>query len=114
MKAFLKKLMAIFDGSEALGAHKTGGYVEFGNGLLKASDAQFTMTLPEIPEEGSKWLHYNGKTYTVCTVTNLGNLTERHPPDVVYYTLGEVGTRVNFWSRPLSDWHRSFTRVEET
>jgi hypothetical protein len=35
-----------------------------------------------------------------------------HPVDVVYYTMGGEKDLTKQWSRPLSDWHRSFTKLD--
>ena len=59
-----------------------------------------------MPEPEQTWRHSNGAIYTVLFVTNTAVVREGHPPDVVYQS--ENG---NLWSRPLSDWHRSFTHV---
>lgn len=55
------------------------------------------------PIEGQQYKHKNGNIYTVLFLTNTENLREDHPIQVVYQ--GENG---NKWSRPLSDWYRSF------
>ena len=60
---------------------------------------------PEVVE-GDVWQHTNGGEYRVLFVTNTHNPREDHPPDVIYETLRDPARK---WSRPLSDWHRSFT-----
>jgi hypothetical protein len=57
-----------------------------------------------VPQVGEHWQHKNGGVYTVLHVTNTAVVREGHTPDVVYQ-----GRNGNVWSRPLSDWHRSFT-----
>lgn len=56
---------------------------------------------------GDRWQHKNGGVYTVLYVTNTAVVREGHAPDVVYR--GENG---NVWSRPLSDWARSFALID--
>lgn len=48
-------------------------------------------------------------------ISNTETMREGHPPDVVYVTmqLGLKYEQPNFkklWTRPLSDWHRSFEK----
>lgn len=61
--------------------------------------------MPDVAE-GETWRHHNGNEYTVKYITNLAVQRAGHPPDVVY-----EGANGNVWSRPLADWHRSFTFV---
>lgn len=56
---------------------------------------------------GSVWRHYNGEAYTVRILTNLDSEQSNYEPTVVY----EGVRNGKFWSRPLMDWHRSFTRI---
>ena len=60
------------------------------------------------PQSHTTWQHTNGNIYEVIGYTNMHstNLT-KYPLTIVYK--GENG---NIWSRPLSDWHRSFTAYE--
>jgi hypothetical protein len=58
------------------------------------------------PAPGSRWRHHSGAFYEVVLIANLPN-SERYPETVVYR--GENGQT---WARPLSDWHRSMTRIE--
>ena len=54
--------------------------------------------------------HKNGNLYIVLVVTNTEGGVERlkdHPIDVVY-----TGVGGKVWSRPLSDWDRSFTEFD--
>lgn len=75
------------------------------------------------PKRGDVWTHKNGIDYVVLYVTNLAHIREDHPPDVVYATKAGPDTKhlaygsdtpaydyTKIWSRPLSDWSRSFTR----
>lgn len=60
--------------------------------------------------EGERFIHTNGNIYTVLYLTNTQSKPERwkdHPIDVVYQ-----GANGNVWSRPLSDWFRSFTKIK--
>lgn len=59
------------------------------------------------PISGQLWRHHSGRVYRVERVTNTAHLSEKFPPMVVYVNVYN-GTE---WSRPLSDWHRSFTFV---
>lgn len=54
--------------------------------------------------QGKQFVHTNGNVYTVLFLTNTSDQHEDHPIDVVY-----MGQNGNIWSRPLSDWNRSFT-----
>lgn len=57
---------------------------------------------------GQVWQHRNGNQYKVLMVVNLLD-EERYPKTVVYENL-KNGSQ---WSRPHSDWRRSFTFVNE-
>ncbi|MGH1461212.1 MAG: DUF1653 domain-containing protein [Neptuniibacter sp.] len=55
------------------------------------------------------WEHYSGKRYTVKMVTNqMAKDPKKYPPTVVYQSV-DTGM---LWSRPVSDWERSFKIVE--
>jgi len=56
---------------------------------------------------GSVWRHRNGEAYTVRILTNEDSRNPEYVPTVVY----EGVRNGKYWSRPLADWHRSFTRV---
>lgn len=56
------------------------------------------------PKAGDCWTHRNGNIYEVMCLTNLPD-EPRYPTTVVYRNVNN-GT---LWSRPLSDWFRSFT-----
>jgi hypothetical protein len=56
---------------------------------------------------GKQYKHYNGNVYTVLYLTNTSTLSEKYPISVVY-----MGQNGNVWSRLLSDWFSSFTKVE--
>ncbi len=58
---------------------------------------------PPIPKQGELWKHYKGNLYEIVCVTNLPN-EERYPLTIVYKTVANG----NLWSRPYSDWYRSF------
>jgi hypothetical protein len=60
------------------------------------------------PKTEEKWTHRNGITYTIVGIAN-DPPTEKHPLTVVY-----AGVNGKLWSRPLTDWHRSFFRANET
>ena len=61
----------------------------------------------KIPTIKSKWKHYNGIEYKVIAIAN-GENTKKYPITVVY-----KGTNGKVWSRPLIDWHRSFTEINK-
>jgi len=65
------------------------------------------MTIAVLP--GQHWAHYNGQRYSVLLLTNQQSTQERYPVTVVYQNVDNLTT----WSRPLSDWHRSFTLVAD-
>lgn len=57
----------------------------------------------------SRWTHSNGNTYTVFLITNKHSENQdRYPTTVVY-----IDCNGTTWSRPLSDWHRSMTKMED-
>lgn len=60
----------------------------------------------EAPIVGSKWMHKNGNVYTVVGLANVNSTKPEYAPSVVYQ--GENGL---VWSRKLSEWHRSFTKL---
>lgn len=60
-----------------------------------------------IPEPGSKWLHYNGTSYEVLYIANEPN-DPRYPLTVVYR-----GPNGKVWARRADDWHRSMKPNEE-
>lgn len=63
------------------------------------------LSLEELQE--TNWKHRNGNVYEVLMVANEQTaMPDRYPVTVVYQNI-ENGT---VWSRPLSDWERSFKR----
>lgn len=63
----------------------------------------------EDPKPKELWQHKNGITYRIdMVIMNGGKEDEDHPPVVVYTNL----TRPRTYSRPLSDWHRSFEKLD--
>lgn len=57
----------------------------------------------------SRWKHGNGNTYTVLIITNEHSENQdRYPTTVVYRDCN-----YEVWSKPLSDWHRSMTKIED-
>ena len=57
----------------------------------------------------SRWKHGNGNTYTVLIITNEHSENQdRYPTTVVYRDCN-----YEVWSKPLSDWHRSMTKMED-
>jgi hypothetical protein len=59
------------------------------------------------PSIGTFWTHNNGNVYEVLMLTNEASDREEYQPQVVYR-----GRNGNVWSRPLSDWGRSFKEVK--
>lgn len=59
----------------------------------------------EYPKPGSRWVHKNGIVYEVLLLTNLYGNRPEYPTTVVYFN---VENKTN-WSRPLTEWSRSFT-----
>ena len=73
----------------------------------------YAVPVEEVPAEEvtplSRWTHSNGSTYTVILITNEHSENQdRYPTTVVYR---DCDYRV--WSKPLSDWHRSMTKMED-
>lgn len=60
----------------------------------------------EKPGIGLTWRHRNGALYVVRLFTNEFSERAEYPVTVVY-----EGAGGKMWSRPLSDWHRSFTAM---
>lgn len=58
------------------------------------------------PKLRTRWRHRNGAEYTVWAFTNTESTNPDYPETIVYH-----GDNGNLWSRPLSDWHRSMTKV---
>lgn len=57
----------------------------------------------------SRWRHSNGNIYAVILIANEHSENQdRYPTTVVYR-----GYNGKTWSRPLSDWHRSMTKMED-
>lgn len=57
----------------------------------------------------SRWKHSNGSTYAVILITNdHSENQDRYPTTVVYRDYNGIT-----WSKPLSDWHRSMTKMED-
>ena len=69
---------------------------------INNSDVKEAMKIPKIK---SKWRHSNGIKYKIIAIANETN-TEKYPLTVVY-----KGKNGKIWSRPLSDWYRSFTEI---
>ena len=57
----------------------------------------------------SRWKHSNGRTYAVLLVTNEHSENQDRYPTTVVYRDYDGRT----WSKPLSDWHRSMTKMED-
>jgi len=58
---------------------------------------------------GSMWRHKNGNHYQIILLTNMkSERPDEYPPTVVYRRMTDGA----IWSRPISRWHGSFTRVQ--
>ncbi len=56
---------------------------------------------------GTRWRHTNGCEYNIVLIANeFSTNLEKYPVTVVY-----TGDNGKVWSRPLSDWDRSMTRI---
>lgn len=67
------------------------------------------MNVQPPPPINSLWRHTNGNLYKVAVLTNMTSTRpEQYPPTVVYFNI-DLDT---WWSRPLADWHRSMTQVD--
>ena len=58
--------------------------------------------------KGTLWKHTNGQIYKVVEIANAETQQPDKYPVTVVYANTNNGT---VWSRPLSDWHRSFTLI---
>lgn len=58
---------------------------------------------------GQKYRHNNGNIYTVILLANVNSENPKYPLTVVYKNVNN-GT---VWSRPASDWDRSFTLISD-
>ena len=61
------------------------------------------------PIKGRRYKHRNGGVYLVLMLTNEMSCNTAYAPTVVY----ETQLNGNVWSRPIFDWDRSFTLIEE-
>lgn len=61
---------------------------------------------PLRPTPHTCWRHKNGSTYTVFANANVDSTNPKYPETVVY-----CGANGKVWTRLLSDWHRSMTRI---
>lgn len=57
----------------------------------------------------SRWKHSNGSTYAVLLITNEHSENQDRYPTTVVYRDYDYKT----WSKPLSDWYRSMTKIED-
>lgn len=57
----------------------------------------------------SRWRHSNGNIYAVILIANEHSENQDRYPTTVVYRDYDGRT----WSRPLSDWHRSMTKMED-
>lgn len=57
----------------------------------------------------SRWRHSNGNIYAVVLIANEHSENQDRYPTMVVYRDYDGRT----WSKPLSDWHRSMTKMED-
>lgn len=62
----------------------------------------------ETPPVNSVWQHTNGNQYQVAVITNATSIKPNYPPTVVYFNV----INDTWWSRPVSEWARSMTRID--
>jgi len=79
-------------------------YENLDNGLNADGSEQ---TKQDVPKIGSKWQHTNGIKYQVTLIANSDSINDKYPVTVVYQ-----GDNKKVWSRPLSDWGRSFKQIK--
>jgi hypothetical protein len=60
-----------------------------------------------VPRDNTKWQHTSGSVYEVITVANMNATKPEYVRTVVYRDQDQ-----NVWTRPLSDWHRSFKEIQ--
>lgn len=108
-------LCYIDDDSEedAIKERVTGTVIGFQDGLFKTNGIfLWRYAVPVSAEEVtplSRWRHSNGNTYTVILIANeYSENQDRYPTTVVYR---DYDGRT--WSKPLSDWYRSMTKMED-
>ena len=65
------------------------------------------------PQPGQIWRHRNGIPYRILFIANEWSTNPAYPPTVVYYTDNRPAEHAARWARPLHDWHRSMTLVED-
>lgn len=87
--------------------------VGYENGLFRTNGIfPWRYAVPVSAEEVtplSRWTHSNGSAYTVILIANEHSENQdRYPTTVVYRDCD-----YEVWSKPLSDWHRSMTKMED-
>lgn len=106
-------LCYIDDDSEedAIKERVTGVVIGFQDGLFRTKGIfpwRYAVPVEEVTPL-SRWKHSNGSTYTVILITNEHSENQdRYPTTVVYRDYDYIS-----WSKPLSDWHRSMTKMED-
>lgn len=80
-------------------------------GLMLACDCKSDLPVIDIKRviPGQIWRHRNGNKYIVVMITNIPD-EEKYPKTIVYMNVNNG----SHWSRKYSDWHRSFTFVEDS
>lgn len=79
---------------------------EIDQDIIKMYEDTASNNIVSVPTIKSKWIHTNGIKYKVVLITNLDSVNEKYPTTVVY-----KGKNGKVWSRPLSDWYRSFSKA---
>lgn len=62
-----------------------------------------------LPKPNQMWQHTNGGLYIVQFLTNESSTKPEYPVTVVYRGVANG----LLWSRPMSDWCRSFTFIKD-
>jgi hypothetical protein len=58
-------------------------------------------------KSGGRWRHHTGRIYVFIFIANEESTKPEYPPTVVYKGISNG----KIWTRPLSDWSRSFTKL---
>ena len=122
IKDFAQACMAAGSDPGEWGQYRTQAFVYFGwhpqCGLYFTDkpnkfgpDATLWTPEPELPELGTEWVHHSGRIYRVTRIANQNTQRPEQYPVTIVYENVENGT---VWSRPASDWTRSFKPRKRT
>lgn len=97
--------------NHAIGGRITRNVIGYENGWFKTNG--FLPWCCAVPVEEvtplSRWTHSNGNIYAIILIANEHSENQDRYPTTVVYRDYDGKT----WSRPLSDWHRSMTKMED-